>query len=114
MWSLLPLVLVAEPIWTEPLGAARERAELASAPLQSQLKEAFDDLERAVRSWERERREMLDEQVLEQQRLAQKQRDEAPLPDAALRKYKVIEVGKGVSSRGRGRSKVIELERDRI
>src|SRR5438105_2100343 len=114
MLSLVCAVLAADPIWTETLGGARDRAELAPPPLASQQREAFDDLERAVRTWERERREMLDDQVIEQQRVAQRQRDEAPLPDAALRKYKVIDAGKGVSGQGRSRAKVIEVKRDHI
>lgn len=111
----MALVLSGDPIWSETLGASRDRAIEVVRPRGSQIREAFDDLDKAMKLWERERREMLDEQTLEQQRVQQKQRDEAPLPDAALKKYKVIEVGKGAKGRGRGRSKVIELpERDKV
>lgn len=115
MWPVvLSLVLAADPLWSEPLGASRERATEVVRPRASQLKEAFDDFDRAMRHWDRERREQLAEQTIELQRVQQKQRDEAPLPEASLKKYKVIEVGKG-SSKGRGRSKVIELpERDKV
>lgn len=115
MWSaVVALVLCADSPWDEPLGAGRDRAVGVVRPRASQLREAFDDFDRAVRVWQRERREMLDEQVLEQQRVQQKARDEAPLPEAALKKYKVIEVGKK-GSKARGRSKVIELpERDKV
>jgi len=120
MWCLtLSLVLAVEPAastpaWVEPLGSARGLAVEVLRPRASQVREAFDDLDRAMKLWERERREMLDEQVIEQQRAAQRQRDEAPMPEAALKRYKVIEVGKG-SVKGRSRSKVIELpQRDKV
>ena len=115
MWPVvLSVVLAADPLWSEPLGSARERAAEVVRPRASQLREAFDDFDRAMRHWERERREQLTEQTIELQRVQQKQRDEAPLPEAALKKYKVIEVGKG-GSKGRGRSKVIELpQRDKV
>ncbi len=114
MWCLaLSLVVAAEP-WPESLGAGRERAVEVLRPRASQLREAFDDLDRAMKLWQRERREMLDEQVIEQQRAAQRERDSAPLPEEALKRYKVIEVGKG-AQKGRGRSKVIELPaRDKV
>lgn len=110
MWPLaITLALAAAgPSWEEPLGARREQAAQVLRPRASQLREAFDDLERAARLWQRERREHLDEQTLELARVAQKLRDEAPMSEAALEKYKVIEVGKG-EKRSKGRSKVIEL-----
>lgn len=105
---LLSLTLLADPVWSEPLGSKRADVVAVARPRASQLREAFDDFDRAMKVWQRERREMLDEQVLEQQRVAQRARDAAPLPEAALKKYKVLEVGKG-AGKSRSRAKVIEL-----
>lgn len=117
MWSVaLSLLLAAEPepSWPGALGAGRDQVVAVLKPRASQLREAFDELDRALKLWERERREMLDEQVIEQQRVAQRQRDAEPLPEAALKRYKVIDVGKS-PGRGRSRSKVIELApRDKV
>jgi hypothetical protein len=108
MWLAVALLLGADPLWTENLGTGRNGVAKVMRPKGSQIKEAFDDLDKAMKLWERERREHLDEQVIEQQRVVQRQRDAAPMPEAALKKYKVIEVGKGGSTR-KGRSKVIEM-----
>jgi hypothetical protein len=115
MWVVVALVLGADPLWDEPLGSRRSLAVEVVRARGSEVREAFDDLDRAMKLWERERRELLDEQVLEQQRVQQKARDEAPLPEAALKKYKIIEPGKAARGSRRGRSKVIELpERDKV
>ncbi|MBL8957511.1 MAG: hypothetical protein JNK82_42450 [Myxococcaceae bacterium] len=114
MWLTLVLALSASPGWPDTLGTGRTNVIEVVRPRASQLREAFDDLDRAMKLWQRERRELLDEQTLEQQRVSQKQRDEAPLPEAALKGYKVIDVGK-TPRKGKGRSKVIELEaRDKV
>src|SRR5689334_23305275 len=108
MWLAVALLLSTDPLWTDPLGTGRNGVTKVMRPKGSQIREAFEDLDKAMKVWERERREHLDEQIIEQQRVQQKQRDSAPMPEAALKKYKVIEVGKGGSSR-KGRGKVIEM-----
>jgi hypothetical protein len=107
MW--LALVLAAS-VWDEPM-SHRDEARYVGQPKASGLRDAYDTMQSAMKVWQRERREMLDEQVIEVQRQEQKARDEAPMSEAALKKYKVVTVGKGGGRTVKSRSKVIEIKK---
>jgi hypothetical protein len=63
-----------------------------------------------VKVWQREKRELLQDQLKEQQRVQRQMRDAAQISDEAIKKYKIIEVAKGGRSRNiKSRAKVIEL-----
>jgi hypothetical protein len=106
---LLALVLAAS-VWDEPM-SHRDDARFVGRPKASGLRDAYDEMQSAMKVWQRERREMLDEQVIEVQREQQKARDEAPMSDAALKKYKVVTVGKGGGRAVKSKSKVIEIKK---
>lgn len=109
-WPCLLLVVTAvDPIWDEPM-SRRDEVTRVGVPKAYWLRDAYDEMQSAMKVWNRERREMLDEQVLESQRQQQREKDAAPLPKSALRGYKVVEVSKG-AGRGKGRGKVIEAKK---
>jgi hypothetical protein len=111
MWPCVVLMLTAtDPMWDEPI-SRREQVSRVGVPKAYWLRDAYDEMQSAMKVWNRERREMLDEQVLESQRQEQRARDKAPLSKAALRRYKFVDVSKGGHSRGKG--KVIETKKQR-
>jgi hypothetical protein len=105
-WPVLVLgVAAAEPLWSEPL-SHRDEVQTLGQPTLSELRDSYDELRSAMMLWRRERREHLEEQELEQQRVLRRRLDELPLSPSGLKKLKV-EATKG--SRTKSRAKVIEL-----